>query len=96
VLLTSGHQERQLPHADALLPREKLRAGMLSETGRAARRPSMAGPADERDAGTGPGQIAARAGPAIFRGRPSVSAADPDPPGSDEEYLAKGSDVLGR
>jgi CheY-like chemotaxis protein len=42
VLLTSGHEERQLPHADALLPREEMRVGMLSETGRtgkAARRP---------------------------------------------------------
>lgn len=37
VLLTSGHEARQLPHADALLPRDKMRAGMLSETGRAGR-----------------------------------------------------------
>ena len=42
VLLTSGHEERALPHADALLPKEEVRVGMLSETrraGRAARTP---------------------------------------------------------
>lgn len=35
VLLTSGHEERRLPQADALLPRDEVRAGMLSRTGRA-------------------------------------------------------------
>jgi CheY-like chemotaxis protein len=31
VLLTSGHEARELLHADALLPKEQVRAGMLSE-----------------------------------------------------------------
>jgi len=42
VLLSAGHEGRQLPHADAVLPKEEVRVGMLSEsgrTGRAARKP---------------------------------------------------------
>jgi len=42
VLLTSGREDRPVPQADALLSKEKVRAGMLSETvraGTAARKP---------------------------------------------------------
>lgn len=34
VLLTSGHEERPLPHADALLPKEEMRVGMLCKARR--------------------------------------------------------------
>jgi CheY-like chemotaxis protein len=30
VMLTSGHEEREIPHADALLPKEEVRVGMLA------------------------------------------------------------------
>ena len=39
VLLTSGHDERQLPHADALLPNKDMRVGMRRRAGRAVRTP---------------------------------------------------------
>ena len=37
VLLTSGREERPLPHADAFLPKEEMRVGMLEGTRRAVR-----------------------------------------------------------
>ena len=37
VLLTSGREPREFLHADALLPKEEVRVGMLSETGRSGR-----------------------------------------------------------